>query len=512
MNSTLKNIFFSTLYHSKDIKEVTNKKIFSHLIQELNELSSRGLTIKADGKTRIIYFQLGLVIGDNLGLNRILGFVQSFSSGSPCRICRATISEIRHLTKEVPELLRNSENYKKDIDLNNFSVTGIHEESAWDLVKNYNTIESPCLDFLHDWPEGVIVYAMVNILNDLIYEFGVCPLENLNLAIKEFEEKNVGISNKIPIIKKEHIKTKKKLKMSAAEILRFVKYFSVLIADKIKETKFFDMDASDDSDLLDCNDEDSKNVKRQKIRMIWDLYKTLRQIVDVITSPRLHAGQIKHIDARITHFLDLYKLLYGDLIYKLHNAIHVKKVLEKNGPLVHCQTARYESKHRPQKQTAVSTNCRINLTKTICLRNQLQLAYLTFTESFCSPNLICDSYEEISVRTKNISKFKNFSDWNVDEAIYETDRLTYKGIDYVTDLIVVTEILADDLICFSKIKKIYFQRDMVCLLIRRFQTLAYDENYGAFSVRETLTFDTVEQKNLPDVHPCLWTKKEKIYM
>lgn len=209
--STLKNIFFSTLYYANDLKEKGTEKVFTHIIRELNQLSSRGLYIDPDknGKGRIIFFQLGLIIGDNLSLNKILGFVQSFSSNSPCRICQASISEIRTFTLENSKLTRNRENYANDVKLKNFSVTGIHEPSVFDKVENYNTIENPHLDFLHDWLEGTINVTMVHIINDFIYEFKMFTLEELNLAIKEFEDLNVGISNEIPEIKKEHIRVKK---------------------------------------------------------------------------------------------------------------------------------------------------------------------------------------------------------------------------------------------------------------------------------------------------------------
>lgn len=94
ITSTLKNIFFSTLYYT-DLSKFGNKEIFAHLIKELDDLSSVGLSIDCKGKKRNIYFQLGLILGDNKGLNSILGFTENFLFGLPCRICRAPLDEIK---------------------------------------------------------------------------------------------------------------------------------------------------------------------------------------------------------------------------------------------------------------------------------------------------------------------------------------------------------------------------------------------------------------------------------
>lgn len=42
-------------------------------------------------------------------------------------------------------------------------------------------------------------------------------------------------SNKIPTIKREHIIIKRKLKMSAAEMILFCRYFGLLIGDFVEE-------------------------------------------------------------------------------------------------------------------------------------------------------------------------------------------------------------------------------------------------------------------------------------
>lgn len=63
-------------------------KYFHLLLKIKIDLQENGVTINIDSNDITVYFELGLVLGDNLGLNSILGFVSSFSANHYCRICR----------------------------------------------------------------------------------------------------------------------------------------------------------------------------------------------------------------------------------------------------------------------------------------------------------------------------------------------------------------------------------------------------------------------------------------
>jgi len=73
--------------------------MFSALIKELVSLQEEGIMICIDGKEIKIYFSLGLVLGDNLGLNSILGFVESFSANFYCQICRSPKQELQQMCR-----------------------------------------------------------------------------------------------------------------------------------------------------------------------------------------------------------------------------------------------------------------------------------------------------------------------------------------------------------------------------------------------------------------------------
>lgn len=85
--SQLKSIFLVLLFYSQDRKDYGNKATFLPIITELDKLREDGITITVNNKDYKIYFELGLILGDNLGVNGIFGYNESFIAKSYCRIC-----------------------------------------------------------------------------------------------------------------------------------------------------------------------------------------------------------------------------------------------------------------------------------------------------------------------------------------------------------------------------------------------------------------------------------------
>lgn len=73
-NSKLSNIFLAALIKSADLKEFGNDPCLLQLINEINFLEEEGLNISTEYGEFQVYFILGLVLGDNLGINSILEF------------------------------------------------------------------------------------------------------------------------------------------------------------------------------------------------------------------------------------------------------------------------------------------------------------------------------------------------------------------------------------------------------------------------------------------------------
>ena len=179
----LDNILLTSLFYASDYKQFGNPRIFQKLTIQLNDLRRDGIILQIGNKTYKIYFQLCLVLDDNLGLNQMLGFVDNFNSGRPCRICRADINQIHILTKEDEQLLRTIESYEKDCIEKTANETGVKEKCFFNQVEGFYVCKNITLDLMHDVFEGTAQCTMANICYDLIYEQKLFSLEFLNNRI-----------------------------------------------------------------------------------------------------------------------------------------------------------------------------------------------------------------------------------------------------------------------------------------------------------------------------------------
>lgn len=308
---------------------------------------------------------------------------------------------------------------------------------------------------------------MVHICHDLIFKQKLFTLEFLNNRLEMFEYGY--IKNKVPIIKKEHIQTKKKLKMSASEMISFTRYFGLLVGDKIEE-----------------NNE------------TWTLYVLFRKIISIITSPRIVSGHVTALDEIVPSFLFLYKKIYGDLTFKFHNMTHLVRALKKNGDM------KFESKHRQLKLTAVSTSSRKNLLWTLSIRNQLRLAYERLTKNIQHDRVKFEHFENLD----EDNKIKYFPCSTADEEVIRTRHAQLDGINYEIDMILVTNMQGNnDLPIFGRIKDIFITQNKLYLLMQLFKSVYFDDHFYAYNVEKcTSRFILKDAKLLPDEHQCLLVK------
>ncbi|KAJ8983237.1 hypothetical protein NQ317_005326 [Molorchus minor] len=115
IDSKLENVFYAAVTKSADLKTFGNEKCYECLIEEIKDLEINGIEIQnGDTETVIVHFILGLVIGDNLGLNSFLNFTKSFSSNFFCRFCPTSKTDTHELNYEDDALTRTVENYDLD--------------------------------------------------------------------------------------------------------------------------------------------------------------------------------------------------------------------------------------------------------------------------------------------------------------------------------------------------------------------------------------------------------------
>jgi len=104
------NIFCAAVLNTSDIKTFGFSKCMYKFIELLQDIETNGIVVSINGKERGILFIFGLILGDNLGLNSVLGFSTSFSSNFFCRFYKLSKQETAMAFEVKVELLRNQIN------------------------------------------------------------------------------------------------------------------------------------------------------------------------------------------------------------------------------------------------------------------------------------------------------------------------------------------------------------------------------------------------------------------
>lgn len=342
--SELQNIFLSMLFHAADRAELKNVNIFHELVKELNHLQDHGMVFIVDGKPQTIYFSVGLILGDNLGLNSVLELTEGFMSTFFCKLCKTPLVQTQSDTTERKENMRKVSDYDEDVRLGKRG-SGVNGESVWNNVKYFHVYLNIYADKLHDLNEGLLEYGMGHLVYHYVFETPDLPLNILNDRLSTFNFYFNAMTNKPPPFTLDELKNKK-LRLSGSETMNFTLIFSFLVGD-----------------LVDTTDE------------YWAFYLTMRQIIDIVLARNIQSDSAVILDDVVSQHLELYlKLFKNDpLKRKHHNLTHYGTILKMSGPLINLSTIRFEAKHKFFSDCAKSTVSRKNVTYTLAMKEQLRV-------------------------------------------------------------------------------------------------------------------------------------------
>ncbi|KAL7299405.1 hypothetical protein TKK_0007650 [Trichogramma kaykai] len=438
--SKLWSIILCDLYYAKYRKSYGNEKVFEHSIKELNRLRDKGIRVKTKSGIHHVYFLTSIISGDNLGLNGMLGFIESFYNTVFCRVCYSFPIIVSKLTKENSKLLRTVEKYEEDVKSIKTTSSGIKEPCVFNKLKDFHVIDNQSLDIMHDLYEGVCSITMANIILTLILEDELFSIDFLNARLQSidfsFESKNVPQN-----ISLDYLKNNGHLKMSASECLFFTRYFGIMVGFKVKEDN--------------C---------------AWALYLELREMVDLLTAPRLTESHLAQLETIIPNFLSSYIDLYGDLKGKFHLLIHYPRIIRANGPPTKVSTIRCESKHKVLKSIAPNASNK-NTLFSVAKRYQLSVMYLKH-----------EKYDEngITYGKKTIDE-SYFNAANQAQKKYVVNSIVINDCVYKKDTVILIS-LNDFFPNFGKIKNLYALDDDLYFEYIPLKTLGFNDHIYAYEV------------------------------
>lgn len=468
--SLLENIFVGCIFLS-DHRKGHNREIFTSIIDELKDLETNGIVIQTEAEYTI-YFALCQIIGDNLGLHAITGFVESFNADYYCRFCKEHKNIMRRQLRENIVMIRNRLNYEEDVLINNVSQTGIKTRCIWHALNSYHVTENLVCDLMHDFYEGVCHYDLCAILDYLINHVGFLNLETLNDCIQNFDYGDSG--DKPSLITADRIHHQK-LKMSASEMMFFVHHFGLMIGGLVPE-----------------HDE------------VWRLYIVLAKILDIVTAPYVRQQLTEYLSVLIAEHHEIYCRLFNKTLKpKHHFMVHYPRIMNLIGPMINVWSMRFEGKHRPViKRVADNMNCRKNLPLSIAKRYALSCCARILNKRGFSNNIKYHPKERELVNCENFEMFQNIlpDEWQQSLAVEEA---VICGTCYKSNMVLVFN-YKENLPIFGNlcwIVKSQNRQEGPFFVLSGLRTVGFNEHLHSYEITPTPEWFLIEYKNLVSFYP-----------
>lgn len=465
----LDNWFLAQFHNESDYKRLGNKRMLYIVKNQLLDLQNNGIKIKVDGTEHQVFFRIGRIMGDNLGLNQILGFASSFNATHYCRICIANKEQARVLLEEEPKFLRNPSNYDEDVEkaasTGNHS-RGVKERCIFEPLVDVTQLRT--VDPLHDLNEGSERKEMGIILNELTSDENInFDIEDLNTNIKLL---NIDLASgiNVPAAISPTAITQKHLLLSGSEMAFMIEYLRILIG---------------------------KYIPRGN--EIWQLYILLRKKYFTIMAPSFEAHTPALLKDLIKEHHELYdKLKLGNRIPKHHFQTHYPISMTENGPLRYTSSIRGEAVHRGRKITANTSISRKNICYTLAYRYQLTLAKKFLDQNPLMPSKSFKLKKILQVKAlENFNEFKDISLITEDQEIKLLTEANYDGTLYKPGVTVVIG-NENNLPVFAEIKHNILANETVYFMVRKQDTAYLDNHVQAYIITETETWFFIEYKNL----------------
>lgn len=448
--SKLDFIFNAAFISTKELKICGNEMAFHHLVKELIQLEN-GIEIKTRTGYIKVHFVLGVIVGDNLGLNTILGFVQSFNAKRYCRICTRCKNDMQKDCCEEPEYFRNKDNYVKDLLANNFTETGIKSLCIFNELRSFHVTDNIYFDIMHDIYEGVGVYDVCNILNALISE-NLITISILNNRKDLFQYGDTEVGNISPPINPNNLNSCN-LKMTARESLHFINFLPLLIGDLIPRNNSH-----------------------------WKLLILLVEMVDLLLKPSYTLAELDHLQNVISKHHMLYKSLFGTTLKpKYHFLVHYITAIKNCGPLKYLWCMRFEAKHKAAKIYFNSITSRMNPAYSLSVKAGIQFAkFLQDYESGLKSSYEFEAIENLDLTAQHYYSKITEIDINNCKSVSISNDLVFKGNIYKKSYYLTYKI--GDILKLFRIIHFICENKQIFILCKLIEINQFDEHFQSYEV------------------------------
>lgn len=226
----------------------------------------------------------------------------------------------------------------------------------------------------------------------------------------------------------------------------------------------------------------------------WKLHIYMRDIINIVMSPKTTESLIKILEQKIEEHNELYIEICQTLQSKLHLSCHYPSIMRSCGPLIHLWSMRFEGLNVNIKKNVLSTSNKKNILATVAIKQTLSM--FAFNHNFQHEAKVkFFSHDE----PENFVELEPFDDIKFYKQI-EIDAVTYRlGSFFILD----SSKDVDILLKFGKVVKIIKIEDHIILNIKKYEEVTFNDHFYAHEVRpgkEEPFF--VNVKDLPNIPEC----------
>jgi len=240
-NSATHNIHLLALAHADDLKKHGMDAVLKVVVEELLSLHDTGFVCSNADRKQDSCCLLTQVVGDNLGLHSLLGYMENFSRATfACDLCLASQDDIQQIFKEKDLVLRTADMYDKQIsDLTSghisFTSCGIKRTSVLSQLAYYHPALNDSADIMHDLFEGVIPCETKLFIHHVLYEIKptIISLAELNRRNMAADYGKCNSRSKPSALTEAHMKSSDKSMCQRSSQMTTLFYFLPLLLSDI---------------------------------------------------------------------------------------------------------------------------------------------------------------------------------------------------------------------------------------------------------------------------------------
>ena len=481
-NSRLNNIHIIAAFNSLDRSKYGFDKILAPLVRDIKQLETGVDLTLCDGT---VVHKSGTVVqvaGDNLGLNQLCGFVESFSGTHFCRLCMTDKAVSSSACTDDGLELRTREQYSQQLEsVENGTMTtkdcGIKHRCLLNDLQYFHVAENVAVDPMHDLMEGIVPLELKLIF---IFDRKYFSLEMLNASLLSFDYGCIDRRNKPTALSEVELRDvqKNKLSQKAAQTTCLFIILPFLVGDKVPE--------GDD---------------------MWNLYLLLHDIIDVVFADSCSVGDSVYLKCKIEDHHTLFMCFFSDrrLMPKHHMLLHYPQVMRKVGPISRCSSMRFEAKHNESKRLCSVVCCFKDICKTVVYRHQLNQCVRIAAGNHAVYEVIVEKVQVCTVNElpeagnilSSISGLQRFDD------VSHAESLHVCGTEYRSNMVIVVNMGDEPSFC-RIIRCLVVTDNAVYFVCHNLVVKYYDSHLHAYAVENGTDLQVINHRCLKYHRPqCL---------